>query len=56
MVDRLIKYTQFLALTFTAKEVAEICIIEVVKLHGFPSYIVSNREKIFLTHFWLELY
>jgi len=42
VVDRLTKYTHFLALshTFTTKEDAEVFIKEIVKLHGFPSSIV----------------
>jgi len=54
VVDKSAKDARFLALShpFTAIEFVEIFIAEVVKLHAFPSSIVSNRDKIFLNHFW----
>jgi hypothetical protein len=41
---------------FTAKQVAEIYIDQVQKLHGHPVVIVSDRDKIFTSHFWQDLF
>lgn len=41
---------------FTARNVAEVFLKEMVKVHTFPSTIVSDRDTIFLGHFWTELF
>lgn len=58
IVDRLSKYAHFLPLChlYTAKSVAAIFVQEIVKLHGFPKSIVSDYDRIFISHFWNELF
>jgi transposase InsO family protein len=39
----------------TAKQVAEVYVKEVVRLHGIPESIVSDRDMKFTSKFWREL-
>ena len=53
IVDRLTKSTHFLAvwMTFTLKEFYRLYIQEIVRLHGVPIPIVSDRDSRFTAHF-----
>lgn len=58
VADRLTKYEHFISLkhSYTAKEVAEVFLCEVYKLHGLPKAIVTDRDTIFTNQFWQHLF
>ena len=58
VVDRFSKSAHFLPLThpFTAKTMADKFVEGVVKLHGMPISIISDRDPIFVSKFWQEFF
>jgi len=54
IVDRLTKAAHFLAIktTFNAEQLAKLYIKEIVRLHGVPLSIVSDRDTKFASKFW----
>ncbi|KAL8115463.1 hypothetical protein AgCh_022090 [Apium graveolens] len=58
VVDRLTEYAHFVPLAhpYIAKSVAQHFLEGVVKLHGMPRSIISDRDPIFISHFWQEFF
>jgi transposase InsO family protein len=58
VVDRLTKYAHFLTLThpLTTHQVATLFMDNIFKLHGPPKVIVSDRDKIFTSKIWQDIF
>nr|KYP55632.1 Transposon Ty3-I Gag-Pol polyprotein [Cajanus cajan] len=58
VVDRFSKGAHFgmLPRSFTAAKVADLFTHMVCKLHGLPRSLISDRDPIFLSQFWRELF
>ncbi|RLM77946.1 hypothetical protein C2845_PM12G03110 [Panicum miliaceum] len=58
VVDRFSKYCHFIPLghPYSAEMVAKAFSAEIVRLHGVPQSIVSDRDPVFTSGFWKELF
>jgi hypothetical protein len=57
IVDRLTKSAHFLFvnINYDVEKLTQIYIKEIIRLHGVPSSIVSDRDPKFTSHFWRSL-
>ena len=58
IVDRLTKSSHFLPIktTFSLDRLAQLYVMEIVRLHGVPISIVSDRDPRFTSKFWNSLH
>lgn len=58
VVDRFTKSTHLIAMKhqISVSTVAEAFIENIFKLHGLPSIIVTDRDRIFTSNLWQELF
>ena len=56
-MDRLTKSAHFLSIkiTYSLNKLAELYIREIIRLHGMPVSIVSDRDPRFTSRFWPSL-
>jgi transposase InsO family protein len=58
VVDRFTKYAHFIPLShpYTMKQVADLFQENIARLHGQPSVIVSDRDRVFTSGLWQNLF
>jgi transposase InsO family protein len=57
IIDRFSKYCHFIPLAhpYTVESVAHAFFADIVRLHGVPQSIISDRDPVFTSAFWQEL-
>jgi hypothetical protein len=58
IMDRLIKLAHFIpiSITYRVQQYAELYLSHIVRYHGIPKTIISNRGLIFVARFWKQLH
>lgn len=58
VVDRPSKYDHFIALKhpYSTKDVAEVFLKDIYRLHGLPHSVVTDRDPLFTSQFWQQLF
>ena len=56
VVDRFTKFVHFLPVKhpYTAITIAQLFLDNIVKLHGLPQFIVTDRDTTFVSQFWKQ--
>jgi len=54
VIDKFSKYAHFIPMAhpFSALQVAQVYLNQVYRLHGLPTTIISNRDRIFTSKVW----
>lgn len=58
VVDRLTKYAHFISLShpYTIQQVAQLFMDNIYKLHGMPTAIITNKDMIFISNLFQEIF
>ena len=58
VMDKRTEFAHFLPLAhpYIASKVALLYMSSIYRIHGFPKSIVSDRDPVFTSHFWRELF
>jgi hypothetical protein len=58
VVDKLTRYAHFIPLShpYTVQSVAQALFDNVIKLHGPPAVIISDRDRIFTSNLWKQIF
>ena len=58
IVDRLTKSAHFIAIkaTYSVEKLAEVYVSQIVRLHGVPKSIISDRDGRFTSRFWTSVH
>jgi hypothetical protein len=58
VVDRFSKYSHFFPLKhpYTTSSVSQVFLDNIVKLYGVPRSIISDRDRVFTSSFWTEVF
>ena len=56
-VDTLTKVSHFSPVhpTYTTRNIAQVFLWDIVRLHGIPCKIIADRDSLFTSSFWREL-
>jgi hypothetical protein len=58
VVDKLTKYAHFISLPhpFTTRKIVQLFLDNVFKLHGLSLAMITNRDRIFTSQLWQDLF